>query len=242
MSQPRPLAEQLKVLENLQELDLKIDSLKKNKSSIPAALKTLDEQVNKSQHQVNAKKHALEEIEKIQRQTRAAMDLNKDRLTRSSSRLEGVQNSNEFQAANKELEQLRKLSATLDEQAKKADADSEAVKKELETLTASFEKTKGERDAQAATLSGQDGQLDGQIASLHSERAQFTSQIEAKILAQYDRVRGARAGMGIAPAVAGRCQACNMMVPPQLYNELHKGHILHSCPSCHRILFVRQNS
>ena len=76
------------------------------------------------------------------------------------------------------------------------------------------------------------------IDSLLAERAQFCSQVDQKILVQYDRVRGARGGIGIVPAVAGRCKGCNMMVPAQLYNEVQRALTLHSCPSCHRLLFV----
>ena len=43
MTQALALREQLKALENLQEIDLKIDSLKKNKGGLPAALKALDD-------------------------------------------------------------------------------------------------------------------------------------------------------------------------------------------------------
>ena len=42
MTQPLPLREQLKALEHLQELDLKIDRLKQNKNALPQALKTMD--------------------------------------------------------------------------------------------------------------------------------------------------------------------------------------------------------
>jgi hypothetical protein len=43
VSQPFPLREQMKALEHLQELDLRIDVLKKKKAAIPVTLKTLDE-------------------------------------------------------------------------------------------------------------------------------------------------------------------------------------------------------
>jgi predicted nucleic acid-binding Zn-ribbon protein len=228
----------MKAMEQLQELDLKIDHLKKSKNALPEALKTMDQAVGKIQTQVNTKKAALGEIEKTQMQTRAALDLNRDRLARSTTRLESVQNSQEYTAVNKELEQLRKLNATLEEQVKKSEADRAAIQKELAEIDGQLEKSRGEREAQAGLLSGQGNQLDTEIKAFLEERSKYTSQIDPKLLAQYDRVRGARAGLGFVPAIAGRCKGCNMMVPPQLYNEIRKGSAVHSCPSCHRILFV----
>src|SRR4051812_44543056 len=124
----------MKALEHLQEMDLKIDQLKKNKNALPETLRLLDQSIAKLQVTINTKKAALAEIEKNQRQTKAALDLNRDRVTRSDSRLQGVQNSQEFQAITKELEQLKKLNTTLEEQAKKSDTDSAAIQKEVDVI------------------------------------------------------------------------------------------------------------
>ncbi len=240
MSETASLRTQLKVLEALQELDIKIDRLKKNQGALPAALRTLDEGLAKLKASTDAKKNQLTEVEKQQRQTQAAQDLNRDRLTRSMSRLEAVQNSQEFQAVNKEIDQLKKMMAGLDETTKKSVTDVEALNKDLAALGEQASKLQGERDAQAQTLSGEGAKLEGEIGVLMKERGRHTSQIDPRILSQYDRVRGARAGLGIVPAIAGRCKGCNMMVPPQLFIEIQKTSGLHQCPSCHRILFVPQ--
>jgi len=238
VSQPLPLAEQLRNLERLQELDLKIDSLKRDQNSLPAGLRSIDEQLSKLKSSLDLKKNQLTEAEKVQKQTHAALELNQDRLTRSNSKMEAVQNSQEFQAATKEIEQLKKLNVSLEEQSKKANQDIEALRKDVENLKNQHEKLQSDRDAQATVVSGQDHQFKNDIATLTQERTQFSSKVEARILSQYDRVRGARNGLGIVPAVGGRCKGCNMMVPPQLYNEVQRGTMLHACPSCHRILFV----
>lgn len=238
MGQPLSLKEQLKALEQIQEIDLKIDSLRKNKGTLPAALKALDDQIGKISASASIKKTSLAELEKMQRQTTAAMELNKDRITRSTSRLESVQNSQEFQAAQKEIEQLRKQKDSLDEQTKKSAVDGEAIRAALGEFDAQIAKFKEERDAQAAMLTGQTGKMEEEISVLMAERSKHSPNVEARLLIQYDKVRAARAGLGIVPAIAGRCKGCNMMVPPQQFNEIQRGSALHSCPSCHRVLFV----
>lgn len=238
MTQQLPLREQMRNLEHLQELDLKIDRLKKNKSSLPATLKALDDSLAKLKTTADTKKKAMDEVEKAKRQTQAALDLNRDRLARSTTRLDSVQNSQEFQAITKEIEQLKKQTTLLEEQAKKSTQEWEAMNQEVETLTGQMTKIQQERDAQAQVVSGQNTQFETEIKSLVGERAKYTNQVESRILTQYDRIRMARGGLGIVPAVGGRCKGCNMMVPPQLYNEVQKGTQVHICPSCNRILFV----
>ena len=237
-----PLSEQLKALEQIQELDLKIDQLKKSKGALPETLRSMDVAASKLQTNMTAKNQALLEIDKVARQTKAAQDLNRDRMGRSETRMVSVQNSQEYQAANKEVEQAKKLAITLDEQSKKSETDANTLKKDIADLTTQHDKIKAERDAQASVLAGQNSKLDGEITTLTAERASFTSRVDRPLLSQYDRVRGARQGVGFTSAIAGRCKGCNMMVPPQLYNEIRKLNAIHACPSCHRILYVPADS
>jgi uncharacterized protein len=234
----KTIKEQMRNLEQLQELDLKIQNLKKSQGELPLVLKSLDDSMAKVQNNINQKKNAIAEIEKVKGQTSAAQDLNRDRLTRSTTRLEAVQNTQEFQAVNKEVDQLKKLAVTLEEQSKKNTTDIENLQKELSGFDAEYQKLKTERDAQATQVSGQSSKFDTEIAALTGERAQFTTLIDKRVLSQYDRIRGARGGLGIVPAIAGRCKGCNMVVPPQLYNQIQRGDDVHQCPSCHRILFI----
>ncbi|OFZ02573.1 MAG: hypothetical protein A2X97_07905 [Bdellovibrionales bacterium GWA1_52_35] len=237
MTQIGSLREQLRALEQVQELDTKIDSVKKNRDALPAALKALDDSRAKISATINTKKNSIVEIEKIQKQARAALDLNKDRLARSTTRLESVQNSQEYSAVNKEIEQLNKMNLTLADQDKKATAEIEQVNKDVADLEVQLGKIQSDRDTQASVVSGQTSQFDDQLKELNHERSAFTVHIEKRILTQYDRVRAARGGIGIVSAVAGRCKGCNMVLPPQLFNMIQKSNELFACPSCNRILF-----
>ena len=184
------------------------------------------------------KKTALGDVDKSAKQTRAAIDLNQERLTRSSGKLEQVHNTQEFQAASKEIDQLKKLNLSLSEQEIKALSEIETLKAELAQIEESLRKAQLERDSHAEEVSGQNHQLSSDIGTLVSERSQFFAHVDTKMVAQYNRVRAARNGIGIVPAFGGRCRGCNMMVPPQMFNELQRGTIAHSCPSCNRLLFI----
>ncbi len=238
MTNSFPIPQQMKSLEGLQELDLKIDQLKKAKAALPVALQAADTELSKANAAVDAKKKLIEEAEKALRQSRAAMDLNRDREGRSASRLEAVRNSQEFQAVNKEVDQLKKLNTTLGEQIKKSEQEIEAATTQLKALEGKVTESQTARESQATQLSGESQSLDAQINELVAQRKQFTPNVDPRVLAQYDRVRVARNGLGISPAAGGRCKACNMMVPPQMFNEILQNKGMHQCPSCYRLLYV----
>lgn len=240
MTQPKAsLAEQFKALEKIQEMDLRIDRLRKEKASQPAALKSLDDAIAKAQSAVTVRRSAVDVIEKGLRQARAGLELNRDRLQRSNQRLEGIQNSNEFDAVNREIEQLNRQSRTLEEQAMKSEAEMAAARGELEKLEAKVADAMKAKASEAARLSVDTGKVDQEIASLLSQRAEIAPAVEPRVLASYDKVRVARGGLGFVTAAGGRCLGCNMAVPPQLFNEISKATAVHPCPSCHRILFPK---
>lgn len=238
MIQFQLLGEQMKLMEQLQELDLKIDHLRRGKEALPKLLKPLDDALAQARETLRVKKTAVEELEKGGRQTQAAIDLNRDRMSRSNARMEAVKNSQEYQAIQREIEQLKKLNTSLEEQSKKSSQEIEALQGEVQKLTAECEKVQKERDERAALATGEGAQFDSELAILNQSRTQLASQVESRVLSHYDRLRAARGGLGIAPAVAGRCKACNMVVPPQLYNELLRATSMRSCPSCSRLLYV----
>jgi len=228
----------MKLLETVQELDSKIDSVKGNKAAIPAALKASEDACGKAKTAMDQRLAAITEYEKIQKQTRAAIDLNNDRLARATSKFEAVGNTTEYAAANRELEQLRKLNLTLEDQIKKAGLDIENAQKDVLKLQDALAAVEQTRDAEAAALSGENGKFDTDITALEIEKKKHSSKIEPRLYAQYNRVRLAKNGLGIVPAVGGRCKGCNMMIPPQMYNEIQRSTQLHQCPSCYRLLYV----
>lgn len=232
------LKDQYKHLEHLQELDLKIENLKKKKTAIPSAMKAIDEQWGKASAALQMKKGAFSELEKFEKQAKAAIELNSDRLSRAKGKLEQVHNSQEFQAANKEIDQLNKSNTDLEAQLKKNHEEQEAMKKDMAALQDTFNKVDADRKAQVEVNQKENGSIDGEIKTLTDQRTQYTTHIERRVLSLYDRVRNAKAGIGFTPAVGGRCSACNMVVPPQLYIQVQKMQEVHSCPACHRILFV----
>lgn len=232
------LKEQLLALAQVQEVDLKIDQLNNRKKALPAHLKALDQNVAQLEATLNAKTAELGEIEKKQKQSKAAIELNQDRMGRSSKKLEGVQNSQEFQAASKEIEQLKKMNADLESQQVKFTQDVEAIQKTVADLNQQIEKVKSERQSKVQEVEGETGKLDKDLGELTIHRNSFAVDIQPQVLSRYDRVRGARAGVGVAAAIAGRCTVCNLMVPPQMFNELQKALEVMHCPSCHRLLYV----
>ncbi len=240
MSQPAPFREQLKALESLQELDLRIDALARQRQALPEALAAAETKLAQLRLQISAKEKVRDELEKNRRENQGAQELNQDRLKRAEEKLSGVGDTHQFQAASKELEQLKKLATELAAQHQKLGADVEAVGREISALGAQIGSGESEVATHRARLDAEGGRIDAELARLRGDRGEFTPRVDRRVLAQYDRVRGARQGLGFVPALAGRCKGCQMALPPQMFNEIQRASEFHACPSCHRLLYAPQ--
>ncbi len=235
------LKSQLLQLVSVQEIDLKILNITQKKNGLPKMLKTLDDQLGVLKKKHTEKNGFFLELEKSFKQVLAAIEINQERMDRATKKNDNVTNNKEFQAAGKEVDQLKKHNDHLSTQKKDIGDKLEAAKKDASTLETEMQGVQAKRDSEAGSIEGQVSEMNAEIARLTTERNGAAVGISQMILTRYDRVRGAKAGVGIVPAVAGRCKGCNLMVPPQLFNQVLKGIEVHSCPSCHRIIFVPEN-
>ena len=233
-----PLKDQLLRLVSLQEVDLKITRITEKRDAVPGRLQEIKNQLLASQKLVDTKQEEVVEIEKSHRQTVAAIELNEDRSKRTLERIDAVKNTKEFQASSKEIDQLTRLAAQLQEQKNNSQTGLDAAKKVLEDLISERDKYQAEHDELAGKVNSEIEAINKDISELTSEREQYTKDVHRPLLSRYDRVRARQSGVGLVPAVGGRCNGCNIMLPPQMYNELYVGKELHSCPSCFRILFL----
>jgi len=113
--------------------------------------------------------------------------------------------------------------------AESLDKDLKVVEAELKAETAEIEKEKAE--ARSRT------EIDEkQLAEWNAKREKFRVGINPDTLRHYDRVLKLR-GSALAEAVAHKCSACQVMLRPQVYNDVRTNEQILICDSCHRILW-----
>ena len=83
-------------------------------------------------------------------------------------------------------------------------------------------------------------ELEAAIAAKVEERTAMAAAIPAQILKEYEAIRRARRGTGVARmAVQGqvyRCEGCNVVLPTHVAQKVVRGQVVR-CPSCGRLLW-----
>lgn len=233
------MQEVLSKLEQVQEVDVKINAILSRKAEFPKRLETFQNEIKTNRDKFEEKKKIVDELDRSRKQQLGALELNEERSKRSQEKLEQIKTNQEFQALQKEIESLKKNSGVIKENADKVTVEYDKFKKEMDLFDAAMKDAQTKYDTEAAKISEETKGMDQELAKLNELRKQAIVGIDSRYLATYDRVRGTRGGIGIVYAIGGSCKGCNMRIPPQIYNELQRGTEMHICPSCRRILVFK---
>jgi predicted nucleic acid-binding Zn-ribbon protein len=162
-------------------------------------------------------------------------------IEKSREKLSRCRTEREANAAQRELEELRKLLRDREHEIEKLTTLSEQARADIDVAT-------GQRNE----LSGELGESEGEVTTRLSDvemRAQAQraareqavarlTKLDAALGRRYELVRKRR-GTAVAYTQDGSCSACHVRMPPQEFQKLMRREKFGQCPSCHRIIYFR---
>jgi predicted nucleic acid-binding Zn-ribbon protein len=234
-------SEQIRALEELAAMDAEVKALEEKLAEergvlngLKESLKRLDEKLAADRTTVAAADKQRIEIQVDIRTMTQQVEHSRDKLNRSRT-------ERESQAAQRELEELRKLVRDREDEINRLDTDTSGVRAQLEASEAEHKRLSDE-------LAAKEGDIQAKVQQLEADRqARVTGdggreaivkRLPAQIYRRYEMIRGRR-GTAIASTTDGTCKACNMALPPQLFHKLRREPLLEQCPSCNRIIYFQ---
>jgi predicted nucleic acid-binding Zn-ribbon protein len=135
----------------------------------------------------------------------------------------------EIQFAEKEIAATEDKILELMVNADARDKEVKAAQAELKLEAAEIEKEK----ADARQRTAEDEKL---LAEWRAKRDQMRAGVSEDLLRHYERVSKFR-GSGISEVRDHKCMACQVMLRPQIYNDVRTGQQTVVCDSCQRVLY-----
>jgi uncharacterized protein len=230
------LREQLKLLEKLQQVDAKLQEKEDTFSTLPVKLKSLKSDVSRVEALLEGERHQLAEVRHYREELEGAIKADQDQLSKSKNKLTQVRTSKEYMASQREFEATRKATGGREEELIKLmeaiEQFQKSIKEHEEELAALKDHVLEEEKDTESKLQA----LEKERQAHRVEREAMTKTIRKDVLAQYETIRKRR-GLAVVAARHGVCTGCNMHLPPQLFNILHRGTTIEHCPSCRRIIY-----
>jgi len=228
---------QIEQLIVLQQVDDEILTLKDVIEQAPKELSDLEGQMSEfdeRRNQIDEKTGILKEQQK-----KLTFEIEEDagKIKKSKNKLMLVGNTKEYHAMMREMDSLEKLNRMRDD-------EQEAVREELvrqdeatASLTEEMSGVKEQYDALKTTLDERLAKAQKKLDSLGRKRKKSCKAVPPPILGRYEFIRERMKNPVIVPVSKGVCAGCNIMIPPQSYNDLQKGQQILSCPNCQRLIY-----
>lgn len=230
--------EQLVVLQNV---DDEIIILEQELAAAPKELADLEESLQGFQDRLEQIDEKLSILKVQQGKLDDEIGEDSSRVKKSKNKLMMVGNTKEYHAMMREMDGLEKLNrmreeekvAVIEELARQTEAK-EVIDEEMSVV-------KEEYVAKKATLDERIAQAQKRLDTLSKKRTKAGKVVPGPILGRYEFIRERMPNPVIVAVAGGVCGGCNIMIPPQDYNELQKGTQILSCPNCQRLIYWEEH-
>ena len=159
-------------------------------------------------------------------------------VEKSREKLSRCRTEREANAAQREVEELRKLYRDREIEIEKLVGLIDQARGEIAKTQTEHDQLAEELGASQSSVESHLGDVEQRANAKQDERKQYIAKVKPQLYRRYELVRK-RKGTAIAFASDGTCSECHMLLPPMLFQQLRRGEEFGQCPSCHRILYFR---
>lgn len=230
----------LEALLALQDKDVAIASCDARVKALAPELQALDEQIAAAERVVAQARAgiqaALDRRDGLEGKIASYRTMQEQRR----QRLEWVRGAKEASTLMAELDLARTVLAKEEaEFMRSGDAVGEAERKTAEAENVLM----NVRDAQAAqreALAGKRQEIAAERERVAIEREQATKEVNATLLAKYDRIRRGKAPLAVFPLHGSSCGNCFTAVPTQRKALIQRGATIEGCEACGVLLYAKE--
>lgn len=224
----------------LQQLDIKIASLKQNEAELPKQKEKYSIHRERLNAELKASEQKCKRLQLEQRECTAEIEQRQAQILKYEGQLYSIKKNEEYKALLYEIELLKKQIAVKEERII-------ALMCEYDESKAAYEADKERIEEERRSIEHECSKIDQELHELSEERKALVrsrpplaAKVEHALLAKYERIRKVRMPAAV-PLNNDACGGCFMAVRPQIVNEIMANNKMHTCQHCGRILYYPPN-
>ena len=229
----------LEKLVRLQEVELEIRNYNERIDLLPKQLAALETKLqNTLQRQQSLKEHFTKLASEKKKLEVSIQDV-EQKISKYKGQLFEVKTNDQYRALLNEIEfssqEIRKFEDEIlvrMEQEEKLKAEGKAIEIRLQQEKAVVETEKKAAEAEVVKELAL-------LVQFEQERKTLIEEVPADLYRQYTRIASFRKGVALARAAQETCLGCNVRIRPQIFSEVMKGEVIHTCDSCSRLLYYK---
>jgi predicted nucleic acid-binding Zn-ribbon protein len=224
----------------LQNVELEIFKAEEGLKELPKEIDEIESIIRARKGSLDAVDEEIALLEEKKGPLEAELKENQEILDAADARIKRIKTNKEYLALQREIDLAKKRKSDIEEQLlgimdkiEKKGADKERIQK-------SFESDRVILDEKKDKLLAQMRELEAVVAEYKGQDEKLRASVDPSLLSKYDRIKQSKRGLAVVECRHGVCMGCHMHIPPQLYNELVRGDKLITCPTCQRMLYVKE--
>lgn len=232
------MRDQLKALVRLAEIDSLAKDIDDRLKGIPIELEERRLGVKRLEELVEKQKAGIAEAERLFSQQETDIASRNDQLGKSRSKSAKARTMREAEAAERELETVRRT-------IKDGEGERDKLKERIEKSRAGLADPEKALAEQKAELELAEQASEAKLNELRIERdktlvgrSEVAAKVEKQYMKTYDRLR-TKLASPVAEAANGTCTACRISIAPQRFMQIAKATEIMPCMHCMRILYVK---
>jgi uncharacterized protein len=230
------IREHVLVLEELASIDKEVGRIDEELSKHKGSLDGMKGDLKDLKARIASDRDSLETMDKTRGELMIEIRQMTAQIEKSREKLQRSRNERESNAAQRELEEVRKLIRDREEEVEKLGNLCDQARLAIENA----DEKRGQIDKElSGSVEGTTRSIDElttERETLAERRKDASKRLPPVLFRRYETIRHRRP-VAIAQTTDGICNGCHIAVPPALFQQLLRQSEVLQCPNCLRILY-----
>jgi predicted nucleic acid-binding Zn-ribbon protein len=230
------ISDQIRALEKLAQIDAELKEIEDQLSQERSTLDGLKSSIGKLDDKLSIDRSSLASMDRTRNELLQDVRNMSQQVEHSREKLSRSRTERESNAAQRELEELRKLMRDREDEISRLNGDAEASRLQIEATETEHTRLRADLSAREGDISSKLAVEETKATSKRVEREAAVKALPPQLYRRYETIRSKRS-TALARTTDGTCRACHMSLPPQLFHRLRREPTLDQCPSCNRLIY-----
>lgn len=227
-------------IENLlefQKVEMEISRLGDALDSVSPKMDALDAKQTSFLEAFEKDSSAMEHLKKKYRSLESDAKANEARIAKSNEKLGAVKTNKEYQALLKEMDDIREMNSTLEDEMILCLEQMESLEADLLKKSGVLEQVQAEIASEKNAILRQAEENTKRLDEAQLLRSRLIEEVDKNLMTDYIRVKRIVKHLAVAAVTQAVCQGCHRKIPPQMFIELQRSDQLKLCPHCDRLIY-----
>ncbi len=233
------IKDEIRKLIQLQEIDLEILSLKREKDQEkPAIIEKLTNEFEAKKSSLQGAEQEHKDAQKKKKEKELDLASKEEAVRKSQGQLYQLKTNQEYDAKLKEINSLKSDVSVIEEDMLKIMDQIDQIKQRVEEQKQGITQLEKDYKEKKDKVEKEIKEIEAKIDVLTGKRKVFEKDISPNVLSKYEYILNNKQGLAIVPLRNGSCGGCFLNLPPEVTNKVKQYSELIQCEMCARILYL----